>query len=107
MTTSSSKAPTKAKSSRSGKRNTKKKDMSDVMSDHLDVLRQYATRVIKSGEALTEDEEVDRNTRFREYADIGGSFKLTESEMVGLVYRGLFANSVRCGCPQCNSRNST
>ena len=106
MTTSSSKASTKAKSSRP-KRSAKKKDMSDVMSEHLNVLRDYALRVHKSGESLTRDEETDRDTRFREYADIGGSFKLTESEMVGLMYKGIFKESVRCGCPQCNSRNGS
>ncbi len=103
MATSSSSATVKAKSPRP-RRSAKKKDMSDVMSEHLNVLRQYASRVHKSGEALSEDEQTDRDTRFREYADIGGSFKLTESEMVGLMYKGIFEETLRCGCPQCNAR---
>ena len=83
---------------------TPKKDLRNQMSDHLDVLRSYAERAVARGETLTPDEENDRDTRFKKFAKIGGTLKLTESDMVSLMLKGLFEKQTKCGCFQCRTR---
>lgn len=57
---------------------------------HLAILKEYAKRVIVTGNPLTPDEEQDRADRIHEFLNIGYSFDLTEKEMVTILYRELF-----------------
>lgn len=83
-----------------------KKNLRDDMSEHLTALRSYAERSVVRGEDLSPEELEDRDIRFQAYTKIGGSLKLTESEMVGLMFKGLFDKHARCGCYQCRTRNT-
>ena len=65
------------------------KDPKQRMSEHLTVLKGYAIRVIEHGKALSSDEEDDKDIRFREFAQIGESFSLSEREMVCLMFNGI------------------
>ena len=58
---------------------------------HLAILKEYAKRVIVSGNPLTPEEEQDRADRIQEFLNIGLSFDLTEKEMVTILYRELFS----------------
>ena len=58
---------------------------------HLAILKEYAKRVIVSGNPLTPEEEQDRVDRIQEFLNIGLSFDLTEKEMVTILYRELFS----------------
>ena len=81
------------------------KDARELMYQHLGVLREYAKRVVDQHDMLSPEEYDDKETRFREYAAIGDSFKLTEREMVRLLFKGLFPASPNCDCPTCRARN--
>ena len=81
------------------------KDANELMYEHLDVLRKYAKRVFVEHDMLSPEEYDDKETRFREFAAIGGSFNLTEREMVRLLFKGLFPASPNCDCPTCRARN--
>ena len=48
-------------------------DPKSVVSDHLVVLRDYVTRVLRRGESLTTTEEDDRASRMGEFRAIGSS----------------------------------
>jgi hypothetical protein len=76
----------------------------ELLSQHLAQLKAYARRVLAKEEALDASEEDDQRTRMREVLAIGSSFKLTESEMVGLVFKGLFEARLHCKCPTCQAR---
>ena len=58
---------------------------------HLAILKEYAKRVIVSGNPLTPEEEQDRADRIQEFLHIGLPFDLTEKEMVTILYRELFS----------------
>ena len=73
----------------------------EMMADDLSTLRAYAERVIVRGDDLTPDEEDDRESRFREFAEIGDSFRLTEREMVNMLLDGLFHKGPKCWCAEC------
>ncbi|MFQ5874940.1 MAG: hypothetical protein ACE5JL_14255 [Dehalococcoidia bacterium] len=79
-------------------------DPKSIVSDHLAVLRDYATRVLRQGESLTPTEEADRTSRMAEFRAIGSSFKLTDHEMVVLVYKGLLTPKRGCACYSCSRR---
>ncbi len=68
-------------------------DATQLMAQHLSTLRTYATRVVLNGESLAAHEEEDRSSRMRESLGIAGSYRCTEREMVGLLYRGLFSQT--------------
>ncbi len=79
------------------------KDPRQRMSEHLTVLKGYAMRVIAQGEALSSDEEDDKEIRFREFAQIGDSFTLSEREMVCLMFKGIISSTSNpeCSCTDC------
>ena len=63
------------------------------LAEHASALRAYAERVFVRHAPLTSIEESDRARRMQEYFEIGGSFRLTESEMVVGLYRGLLGSA--------------
>ena len=79
-------------------------DTKSLMEQHLVALRAYARRLLLIGEALTTQEEDDKSNRLREFMTIGTSLKLTQNELVALLYRGLFDTKRGCGCPRCQAR---
>ena len=56
-------------------------DPKDLLAEHTSALTAYAERVFGRHAPLTSVEEADRARRMREYFEIGGSFRLTESEI--------------------------
>ena len=82
------------------------RDPKELVAEHLATIRGYAERVLTGRESLDASEEADADTRMAEFLAIGSSFRLTEREMVVLLYAGLFASPAtsRCGCPACTHR---
>jgi hypothetical protein len=76
----------------------------ELMHEHLMVLREYALQVVVGGETLGARSDRDWRHRMAEFLAIGASFRLTENELVRLVYRGLFAAKPQCGCSSCRAR---
>ena len=60
-----------------------------IISKHVSVLRSYAKRTLMNGESLDADEERDRRIRVRELLTLGNSLKLTDCQIVTLLYREL------------------
>lgn len=60
---------------------------------HLASLKEYAKRTMLTGDNLTEEEERDRADRMLEFMEIGGSFDLSEKDMVTILYREMFIRS--------------
>ena len=81
-------------------------DPKDLLAEHTSALTAYAERVFGRHAPLTSVEEADRARRMREYFEIGGSFRLTESEMVVGLYRGLLGPERGCDCTTCQSRRA-
>ena len=75
----------------------------DLLSDDLSALKSYAERIIVRGDILTEDEEDDREFRFREFAEIGDSFNLSERDMVTMMFEGIFHQGPKCDCAECRA----
>ena len=75
----------------------------DLLSDDLSALKSYAERIIVRGDILTEDEEDDREFRFREFAEIGDSFNLSERDMVTMMFEGIFHPGPKCDCAECRA----
>lgn len=73
----------------------------DLMDKDLSLLREYAERVVVLGDVLSDEEQDDRENRFREFAEIGDSFSLTEREMVNMLFDGLFHKGPKCWCAEC------
>ena len=61
----------------------------ELMAQHLTSLRAYARLVLVSGDELFTHEEKDKSFRMREFIDIGTSYKCTQKEMVGLIFKGI------------------
>ena len=82
------------------------RDPKELVAEHLATIRGYAERVLIRGESLGASEEADVDSRVAELFAIGNSFRLTEREMVVLLYRGLLPSPTtsRCGCPSCIRR---
>ena len=78
----------------------------ELVVEHLEVLRGYARRVFEEGVCLSEAEESDRGSRVGEFLAGGRHLKLTEREMVALVFQDMFWPRRRCACPTCRSRGS-
>ena len=74
------------------------------MARHAMALRGYAIRVFENGETLPPDEDRDRAFRIREYLAIGLSFGCSETELVTLLYNGLFKTKLGCDCYTCQAR---
>ena len=79
-------------------------DPKSIASDHLAVLRDYATRVLIRCESLTPTEEADKKSRMAEFRATGSSFRLTDHEMVVLLYERLLTPKRGCGCYSCSRR---
>ena len=76
----------------------------DQVTEHLEVLRNYARKTLVHGQNLTRLEQVDKATRLEQFRAIGGSCQLTENEMTRLIFKGLFRGTRFCGCPTCEAR---
>ena len=61
-----------------------------IISQHVSVLRSYARKTLIDDESLDSEEEKDRKIRVRELLTLGNSLKLTDSQIVTLLYRELF-----------------
>ena len=79
-------------------------DPGEVMGEQLTALRAYAHRVFSLNQTLADHEEDDKAVRMREFRAVGVSLKLTDKEMVELVYRDTLAVSRGCGCPACQAK---
>ena len=79
------------------------KNPEELLSDNLSALTSYAERIIVRGDDLTEDEEIDKEFRFREFAEIGDSFNLSERDMVTMMFEGIFHQGPRCDCAECRA----
>ena len=64
-------------------------DSKNLMAQHPAALREYAKRVFVHGEDLAPAEENDKDHRMEEFLAAGRSFRLTDREMVSIIYRGL------------------
>ena len=73
----------------------------DLMGQDLNILKEYAERVIVHGDVLSATEEDDRETRFRNFAETGDSFSLTERDMVSMLFDSLFHKGHKCWCAEC------
>ncbi len=73
----------------------------DLIGQDLNILKEYAERVIVHGDVLFATEEDDRETRFRNFAEIGDSFSLTERDMVSMLFDGMFHKGPKCWCAEC------
>ena len=62
-------------------------DSIELFFQHLATLKEYAERVLIGGEIIDEREDADKLYRMQELFDIGGSFDLTEKDMVTILYR--------------------
>ena len=74
--------------------------------EHLEKLREYAQKVIIDGDALSPEEEADREARFVLFAELGGSCRMTEREMVSLMFRGVFTPAPPCWCSKCRASHN-
>lgn len=61
---------------------------------HLEVLQEYARRVIIKGESLTRGEDADRAQRMRWLLEIGASLSWSEKDIIGVLYGDLFSEVV-------------
>ena len=75
-----------------------------AMTHQIDVIRDYARRMVMQGETLEPDEAADQMACMREFLTIGGNYGLTEKEMVGLVLGQNSQKRPACGCHSCNAR---
>jgi regulatory protein YycI of two-component signal transduction system YycFG len=79
-------------------------DPRDTVAEHLKALKAYVKKNLVHGEELTEAEKADKSTRLVEFVAIGDSFRLTEKEMVQLIFRDMLREPKQCGCPSCRAR---
>ena len=77
---------------------------SELMVEHLNVLRGYAHRVMGAGAPLTADEDEDRVRRMAEFLAIAESFGLTGRDAASLLLKGIEDNRKVCDCHACSSR---
>ena len=80
------------------------KDPKILLAQHLETLRRYADRVLARNIPLDPLEKADTNARLRELFAIGDAFRLTERDIVMLLYGVIFRRKARCGCHHCRSR---
>ncbi|PCH93196.1 MAG: hypothetical protein COB86_00525 [Dehalococcoidia bacterium] len=79
-------------------------DPREIVAEHLETLRAYATKVLVNDEQLTEEELADKADRFEELQTLCASFDVTEKEIVTLVLKQMMREPKRCGCPTCLAR---
>ena len=74
-------------------------DPREIVAEHLETLRAYATKALDNGEQLTEEELADKAHRFQEFQTLCASFDVSEKEIVILVLKQMMREPKRCGCP--------
>lgn len=83
------------------------KEARKLVDEHVEALRAYARRALVQGEVLSDAEMSDRESRINEFRAMGSCLKLTESEMVTMVYQNMLRERRQCGCPTCRSRSAS
>ena len=83
------------------------KDLNDTFAEHLEALRGYAKKVLGRGDALTAAEQIDERARISQLVLIGHTFRLTDKDMVAMIFKGILQEPRRCGCPTCRSRRES
>lgn len=80
-------------------------DSEKLMTEHFDVLRGYAKRVVAHGGILTRDEERDKTERMAEYMEQGRSVGLSDSDLYSQIFGDMVQRAEsKCGCPTCRKR---
>ena len=80
-------------------------DSEKLMTEHLDVLRGYAKRIVAHGGVLTRDEERDKTARITEYMAEGRSIGLSDSDLYTQIFGDMVQRAEsKCGCPTCRKR---
>ena len=80
-------------------------DSEKLMTEHIDVLRGYAKRVVAHGGILTRDEERDKTTRMTEYMAQGRSVGISDSDLYSQIFGDMVQRAEsKCGCPTCRKR---
>lgn len=80
-------------------------DSEKLMTEHIEVLRGYAKRVVAHGGILTRDEERDKTARMAEYMEQGRSVGLSESDLYSQIFGDMVQLAEpKCGCPTCRKR---
>jgi Uri superfamily endonuclease len=80
-------------------------DSEKLMTEHIDVLRGYAKRVVAHGWILTRDEERDKTARMAEYMEQGRSAGLSDSDLYSQIFGDMVEKAEsKCGCPTCRKR---
>jgi hypothetical protein len=82
-------------------------DPTQVMAEHQRRLQIYASRVIVRRELLRPEEDLDRESRVREFLALGKSFGCSQKELVKLLYAGVLQESGGCDCCSCQLRDAT
>ena len=78
----------------------------ELMTRHLEVLREYAGRALNQQDELSPAENEDKTQRIEELLAVGSSFGLTKKEITSLLYRWLFVRKRGCDCMVCQARRS-
>ena len=81
-----------------------KADLRETLARDIFILHRYSTKLLVDGQALTAQEEADRELRVKDYMDLGDSLGLTPAELVTVVYADLLKWKASCGCPSCRAR---
>ncbi|MDE2716070.1 MAG: hypothetical protein OXI33_03510 [Chloroflexota bacterium] len=80
-------------------------DSEKLMTEHIDVLRGYAKRVVAHGGVLTRDEERDKTTRMTEYIAQGRRAGISDSDLYSQIFGDMVQRAEsKCGCPTCRKR---
>ncbi|MXY43311.1 MAG: hypothetical protein F4Y50_04520 [Dehalococcoidia bacterium] len=80
-------------------------DSEKLMTEHLDVLRGYAKRVVAHGGVLTRDEERDKTARMSEYMEQGRRAGINDSDLYSQIFGDMVQRAEsKCGCPTCRKR---
>jgi hypothetical protein len=86
---------------------TESRQLIDSFAEYLESLRAYAKRVLLRGESLTRGEELDKKARMDLLFAIGQGFRLTENEILALIFKGVLRGPRRCSCPNCRARRGS
>ena len=78
----------------------------ELVGEHASALKNYANRVLVLDEALSVDEEREKDARMSEMFAICTAFKLTPREIVALLLFDSVTPRRGCDCPTCNARRS-
>ena len=76
-------------------------DSRELMAEHQSALKGIRDASRPSRGDLAPHEEEDKARRMEEFRAIASSFKLTGSDLVGMVFNGVLRERRGCGCPLC------